>query len=476
MLKIKKKNAFGILSFCFLIILFLFYSVTVFLNNPPVWPDEAIYTDIATNFLKNGTMSTDLFANTVPGLNHKSMWYPPLYFYLLAFWCRFFGVSIVSVRALSLVFAILSSAVFYLLVKKFFKSSYMGLFGLLLLLIDGNFLQIGHLARMDIITFFFMISGLYLYLTYRTSGKNRHLLASGLFLGLGFITHNIAIVAVIAVSVFILLQKTDFKSKSYDLLIIFSAILPSLLFWAYYIQTDWQLFIRQMSLQFEYKNRIGFWMFDTINSFLTWKIIAAGHIVLLVLLFVRRFSKKDHKALMILTGALIFDAGLIIGKNMWYVIYLQPFLILSYLYLLKTVSGWQKSLTLVFLAFWVFINLYWGVSSLAIQRRTAFNYFGYCGEIQKLIPPGTSVFLSVIPDPYFCLAEKNYKLYEFTTVPYKHADYINLLNKTDYVVINYLNDPIVSNYINRNVEKIEKISDMGYFISIVRLTARDRRK
>jgi len=76
---------------------FVFFTVRLLLWGPPVWPDEAIYTDVALTLNKTGHLATTIFGTAIPGAQEHFYFYPPLYFFILAQWMKVFGSSIESV-------------------------------------------------------------------------------------------------------------------------------------------------------------------------------------------------------------------------------------------------------------------------------------------------------------------------------------------------------------------------------------------
>ena len=89
-------------------------------------------------------------------------------------------------------------------------------------------------------------------------------------------------------------------------------------------------------------------------------------------------------------------------------------------------------------------------------HKQDYEYVGK--EIASIIPQEKSVYLSSIPDFYFVLRDK-YTLYQFPPLPPKVNEYLDLLDKIDYVVINiHLEDIYVGGLLARYID-INKASE-----------------
>lgn len=149
-----KKGLFSFLVFN-LVIVFILIGLALFLKEPPVWPDEAIYADIAQNLVQDNRLGTDLWRETIPGVENYALWYPPVFFYLLSFWFKIFGFSIINQRLLSFLMAIVVIIFYTLLSKELIKKDknnlalivILSLFGLIS---DVVFLKASRVSRPEI--------------------------------------------------------------------------------------------------------------------------------------------------------------------------------------------------------------------------------------------------------------------------------------------------------------------------------------
>ena len=153
----------------------LFFTAGIlFLTDPLVWSDEAIYVDIAKNWLQTGVLKTSMFGDAVYGLQTIAAWYPPLYFYVLGFWLKFFGTSIESVRVLSLFCATGALVSLFFLAKNLFKNRSLALLTVLLISTDYFFGRSSRIARMDMFTFL-LLSLSYWFYFFKSRAEKKHL-------------------------------------------------------------------------------------------------------------------------------------------------------------------------------------------------------------------------------------------------------------------------------------------------------------
>lgn len=94
----------AILLFVFLVV--TIFSVDLFLKEPAVWPDEAVLADIASNIVHENRVGTDLWQGLIPGIENHDLSYPPVFYLTDALWIKIFGLSIVNLRLLSVIFSL----------------------------------------------------------------------------------------------------------------------------------------------------------------------------------------------------------------------------------------------------------------------------------------------------------------------------------------------------------------------------------
>ncbi|MDO8638039.1 MAG: hypothetical protein Q7R43_00560, partial [Candidatus Daviesbacteria bacterium] len=73
----------------------------LYLKDPPIWPDEPVFYDMARNLITNDSLSTRIYTGTSSDVKNTGLGYPPLFFYTLGYFTEIFGSSIETIRLLS---------------------------------------------------------------------------------------------------------------------------------------------------------------------------------------------------------------------------------------------------------------------------------------------------------------------------------------------------------------------------------------
>lgn len=455
-------------SLCF----FIYFNISAFLADPLVWPDEAIFFDTYTNITRTGSMATNLFRDAVPGLQIKALWYPPLYFYTLSFWTSIFGQTIESARIFSFLIGLTSLAFFFFIVKMLFKHWEYACFGTILLMFDSTFNTASKLARMDMLSFFFIILGVWLYLLARKHKKVIYFFSTGIALALGILTHPLGFITPLLIVIFIAMEKERIKKKIVSLVFIAIPICLGLLIW--YINTAhyFSFFLLQYKLQFARKAAEIPYAIMLFQKDFMWALLFILYILITASLIYFCFKYRSWLNWFCLTGLFISVFALMWGKEMWYLLYFQPFIALGILALFKTTklqkneflfSGVIVLSSIVLITNFVFI-----FNKLSFSKSV--NYSKFADTVNSAIPDGSTVFLSAIPDPYFSLIKrKNITLLEFPTVPVSNESYKKLLDVSDYAIVNFSSDDRLSDYLKNNTEKIITVGQgSGYTAYIIK--------
>lgn len=469
--KTNKESFLTPLIFISLIFTFCLFSFSLFLKEPPVWPDEAIFTDIAKNLNKNAVLATDIFGGLIPGLEKRALWYPPLYFYLLSFWVKFFGESIEAIRLLSFIFSLFSLILFFLITKSLFKNNFLSLTGFLFLIFDVWFFRAAKVARMDMVNFFFLLASFYFLILAKERDKNFLFFLAGLFSGLAILSHPFGLLVFLISLLYLFWEFKKEKQLPKRLFLFLLPVFLCFLIWFLLVKDNLTLFFTQYSLQFLRKKEMAPYLLTLFKNNFLFKLFYSG---LFLTIFISFFTlKKSPFFIFFLFSFLIFLFAIIYGKEMWYLLYLQPFLVLIILSLLKRAKElFPKNISLVFYFFVslvFFLNIFIFFQNF-FQIKSAFlNYHQFSKEIAKALPKEGKIFLSVIPDPYFELQKnEKLKLYEFPTVFVNQKDYKRLLSLMDYIVINYPSDKTLFDFVKAKKEK-RLVSSGGFSAFIIKV-------
>ena len=116
-------------------------------------------------------------------------WKQPIRIYLTALLFKLFGPSYIGLRLVSVLFALVSSFIFFKILRLFFPEK-LSFIGLLLFVTSPSILIQSHLALENIDLLPFMLLWLYFLFSYSLKPANRKLLFSGIFLGLSLYAYK----------------------------------------------------------------------------------------------------------------------------------------------------------------------------------------------------------------------------------------------------------------------------------------------
>lgn len=460
------------LSVLFGLVIFITFSLFTFLKDPPVWPDEAIFFDTYTNITRSGNMATNLFKDSIAGMQIKALWYPPLYFYLMSFWTSLFGQSIEVARCFSLLLSVSVLGIFFWVIDILFKSRKFAFTGFFLLLIDSAFNTAAKVGRMDMLSFFFLVSGILLYLFARERKKMVYFILVGVVLGLGILTHPFGLTTTMLIVIFVAIEKESLKSKITSLAYIFAPVFISIFIWYLATAKYFSIFVTQFQLQLTRKALEVPYVISLFQTNICWQLLMITYALIAISLAYMNYKYPSWLGRFCLIGLIVSVIALVWGRESWYLLYFQPFITLSVLTLFK-LSKSKKNIffltSAVFLTIVVLIiNLIFIFGKLNSLRNTDYNK--YAGKVSEAIPSGSTVFLASIPDPYFSLIRKRgITLIEFPTVPVTDRSYKRLLDSADYIIVNYVSDKRLFDYINKNTEKKFTVIQGGYKTDVIKL-------
>lgn len=457
---------------------FLLTTILLFLKSPLPWPDEAIFLNTAQILHKTGVLATSLFGSAIFGLDKHALWYPPLYFYLLSYWTTLFGSSIEAIRMLSVFLATASLTVCFYLFKLLFKTRLLAFFGVLFIAADCAFSQAGRVARMDMLSFFFLVTALYSY--FLVAGRRSIFYAiPGLFASLAMFSHPLGFIAPVIIAFHMFISNIQVLEKGKKILAFALPILLTQLAWILSIKQFLGLLAIQYGLQIARKAGEDPFAIVLLKTNLAWEIILICYIAIVGIFISNHILKnRTQKSIFFLVGFSISFFALMWGKEIWYFLYFQPFITLLYLSLFQNNN--QKETLQRDLLIAVGVVLFSTQIFLTFSKAVASDdYHAFTEVLRHALPTKASLFLATIPDPYFDLVKNTqFTFYEFPTVPISNTAYSQLLDKADYIIINFPASSFIEQYILLNQQSSDsmQIQSGEYGAQIVKLTARNKRK
>lgn len=491
------------LNFILLFLLILFFlglSLPHLLEFTPVWPDEAVSADIASNILKTGQVKTGVWGNFLPEASQHVFWYPPLYFYLLASWFEFLGFSITSQRILSLFLSSLLIAVFYLFLKLIVrkelgsisevKASMVAFLGVLLLIIDPIFFRSATLGRPETLVLTLIIGSatlLFYAFSLKVTVRRRifAILSGGFMVGLSVLTHFLAVIFLLVLIIFIVLvySKKFFLNKEFYLFLGVSSV--PILIWLLIILPDTPILLSQLNLFYLDRSVSPRWLdlvFSQPETSLRMVLLVYATVGITILV-ISASTKKPHFYLVsLLLGASWLLTFL--GKVEWYGLYITTAsyiaLFASTVYLFGIKKGLFKDLKFLMVIFMFILaitglNNYLTVFSYSKDK----SYLNFAESISLEIPKGKNVFISSFPDAYFAFNRENNRVYENPFIKSQEEDFEKILVKLDYVIINsplpniQLNDRL-RKYLAEKASKPKRIDSGGYSVTVFEINSANR--
>ncbi len=450
---------------------FLFITAVTFLEFPPVWPDEAIFADSALHISTRGTLATDLFSDIIPGMQNRALWYPPLYFYVLSWWTRLTAFDIIPMRLLSILCACLSLIVMYAFSLRITRQKWVSVLAMMLLGVDYSFVRAGQVARMDILTFLWIITAIYTGYEARMQGSLRLMLISGIASALAVVTHPMGCIAPATLVIYLFITKQSYRQLLREYSVLLLPVLLASIGWALWIGSSVADFITQYQLQFARKAASAFFGVTLAQYFWPWRLLFLLYAAIIV--YACTLRKRFSLLVLLIIGTVVSIVILMWGKELWYTLYLQPWIILFLLFIFHEHSVQKAVYGIIF---YIALNL-WLILTFVSGYPT---YTQIQSALAHKVPKQGTVYLSQIPDPYFIVRKQSpaITLLEFPTVPVSDELYERLLNRSDYIIINQVFDERMSPYIKRNMLKeTPLIAPDGTMVStLVTLKPRSKRK
>lgn len=477
---------------------FLLISSVQFLKDPPVWPDETSFFDMSQTFSKSGRIATSIYGNIAPGIENTDIGYPPLYFIIQSYWANLFGTEIETLRLLSLFFAISSLVLFFFIAKKLFNSNSLAFLGTVILSLDIHFSRASRLARMEILTFFFVVSSLLTILIAQKIQKNILYFLAGIISAFATISHTMGFIAPVILTLFILFERKTIRQKLLRVILILTPVLISNILWFAATGKNIGHLIGTYSLHSADKMSKLPFAFTLFSVDLSWKILFISYMVI-IFIFILSLKKSSSKMkLFIFSGFIASVIFTLMGKEGGYIIYFQPFLTLIILYTLKNLRKDIEmqnlgkafiSITSVLIIIAGYLNIeFFQNDSLGITNKSdrsvfggSYDYHDFSKRIIDVLPKDKPVtlFLSATPDPYFDLKKLNNFKFYLAAAPYtpiSNSEYKKILDSSDYLILTWVPHQFLADYINQNSDSITNVGQPnGYSAAVVKLKPKDDR-
>lgn len=198
------------------------------IDSSAIWIDEAVY----VNHITAESVSKMLKSISADG-------YPPLYFFLLRFWSKFFGISEFSLRFFSLFFFLLSIFPLYVFTKNFTNKN-IALISTFLVYISPFFIYLTNIAKYSTLFFFFSCLSFFFFFEFLEHKDIKYFYLFIFFSILLVYTHYLAFFLIFA-QIIIFIVNNKFSKLSIKFIVIF--ILSTLIFYGPWIL----IFYRQTS-------------------------------------------------------------------------------------------------------------------------------------------------------------------------------------------------------------------------------------
>lgn len=465
----------------------IFSNWLFFLKDPPIWPDEPVFLEMAKNLSSTGQAVTYIYG--LSEIEFTGLGYPPLYFHLLGSWIKFFGSSIESVRFLSLTFAIFSLCTFFFITKLLLKNDFLATLATLFLAASVHFSRASHLGRMEMLLLFLISLSWFLFLLAQKKQNIYLYLAVAIFAALSPMTHPMGIISPIILITSLIFTTQSVKQKIFKALLIAIPVLFINIFWLVKTQSDLQSILSTLGSHLQGKgNKLPF-ILVLFQSDFSWWFLIILYLAVLLFFIPLALKSKDKFQQFTTVGLLVSLLITTIGKEGGYFLYTQPFIILALIFLLNNFK--KISIILASLIFLSYLNIqYLNNDNIGITNKESrsvwtsqnFDYHDFTRRLVDYLPKDgqISTFIAATPDPYFDLKETGrFKILEAgdPNFPISDQSYKQALDSVDYLILTWVPHQLLADYINKNSEdKIIISQPKGYSALVVKLKPKQDRK
>lgn len=439
--------------------LFGYYAHALLLKYPPVWPDEPIYTNTAIDLIRHGVFGFTLFGDIFPGALHHSFLVPPVYVIYSCATFSIWGIGIVQARLGSVAAAAAVMLLTYGVARQSGQGRWTALVPVSLLALDTLFLRGALVARADMLELALLLLSLYLVAPFLDSGTHARpmrLFCAGVASGLAMLMPPTGTIVSIVFLVGLAVAAAGNRKRVLPALL--GGLAVPTLAWFAYAALHWRDLLLQFGKDIASKAGRHPMVLLHIRTSLQMDLSQYGGTSALVvvawagglagLLLSARRNKFARLAVVLQVAIFVV---MIWGEEIWYGLYLVPLTMVGLVQLatlaaeggswwderaLRKIAGWAA----VFLALWMAQNSMVTTASFNYAVNGVFaretNYISWARQVSREIPTGSTVLLSIIPDPYFVLCRRtDLSLREFIPgIPVSSRKEIAYMEGADYIL------------------------------------------
>ncbi|MCS7206076.1 MAG: hypothetical protein NZ853_10305 [Leptospiraceae bacterium] len=452
------------MKYLFSFVVITYITLIIFLDQyfPPPWPDEVLFSSAAYQLANYKKFTTEVLSGIVFGMDQATLWMSPLYMVFLSFLYVFIGEFLWVGRSLSLFFGILTLYIFYKIIKSVIKDEKIAIIFSFFLGIELSFLRAGNIIRMESLNLLFSLLTVYFL-------ERKNFSLSGMFIGLSALTHPI--------SVFLVPITFLYTYRWRDLVKIALIVILIMFPWLIYVAFHWDVFVIQFFSQFARKTAhydfqsflyfvkvLGGQYQTKINFIAFYILILAGMVLFIWDVF------RDKQVIKYFLIFLFVFLVVFFGREMWYVVYIVPFLLIFFINFIKYYQSFRTYLMIFLFFLFGFIQFHFWYKHLSKYQAYKKEYVEYISLLKNHTQNCQMVFLQAIPDPYFDLPkDKIYKEFApFGILKYSTGEHIAKRKKTyesiDCFVISEKipSEPILEEYLQKNKANFTIMSITGF--------------
>lgn len=402
------------------IVSLIFFAYHFYLDTtiPFTWPDEVLFFNPSFEWYQSGFLRTTVLSGLIPGMEKVTVWMPPLYLLSLGTSYYFWEPTLTNARLLSSGIGIITAVILFYFLKKESRSirnkEWYAILGIIFILLDILYIKVTHTARMESLTSCLGILAI-------LSIHKKNLFLSGLFLGLSFLSHPFGGFYGIPV-LYIIITERFYRKITVIIPFLIGGLIP-ILSWLVYLVPNFDIFLIQFGAQLARKKEL----FQTFTHIDKVKILLSGYFLpsikgillgcLIIYAWLQSRKPENRKLYNLLFVWLIaMSIGFYSSSESWYVVHLTyPIAGLFYLSLLSASNSRFRTGFFILLMGYQVLSFAWFFWAFRFQEDAFSKTDLYMKQVEEISKNHKSIYLQLIPDPYFHLKEKypNTRLYEF---------------------------------------------------------------